>query len=144
MKVGSLNEANILPRIRQFWNAHFPLISVEPGESYDWIDHREYGLMGNHQHPLIATLVDAMGLVQYVRQGQMYETFCTVELKTATTHKTLQKAEMLASSEGQFLFIDFSKAGSVQAFHQAIPDIGHRCQVIHHAVATGVFLSLYV
>ena len=32
----------------------------------------------------------------------------------------------------------------MRAFHQAIPDIGHRCQVIHHAVATGVFLSLYV
>ena len=88
MKVGALNERNILPRIRQFWNAHFPLISVEPGESYDWIDHREYGLMGNRQHPLIATSVDAMGLVQYVWQGQMFETFCTVEVKTATTQNT--------------------------------------------------------
>ena len=33
---------------------------------------------------------------------------------------------------------------SKQLFHEAIPDVGQRCQVIHHTTANGTFFSRIV
>ena len=42
------------------------------------------------------------------------------------------------------MFVDFNIAGARELFFLAIPEVAHRCQVIHHAVTTGTFFSLYV
>ena len=142
MKLGALNETNILPRIGPFWDQHFPIWTLMDGESYSWHTYTEYGLIGNRNHHQLATSVDAMALVIYNLQEQRIKCFCAVELKTATTAKVVQRAERLADEVGKFVFVNFNRPGSRALFFRAVPDVGHRCQVIHHAVTTGTFFSL--
>ena len=47
MKVGALNEVNILPRIGKFWADNFPPGVLHEGEVYKWGTYTEYGLLAN-------------------------------------------------------------------------------------------------
>ena len=105
--------------------------------------YREDRLIKDCNHHQLATSVDAMALVIYNLQEQRIKCFCAVELKTATA-TVVQRAERLADVVGKFVFVDFNRPGSRALFFRAVPDVGHRCQVIHHAVTAGTFFSLYV
>ena len=55
MKIGAMNESNILPRISQFWEQNFPFWTLMDNEAYSFHSFREYGLIRHRTHEQLAT-----------------------------------------------------------------------------------------
>ena len=138
--LGTMNEPNIFPRIAAFFNQGV-LTTFRPGTSCEWAGHQEFGLMCQKNHPWMATSVDALGILRISTGNQTQFPICVVELKTTTNSKTTAAAVTLAHTVGSFKHV---RVEDHQLFHQLIPDVSHRVQLVHHMVVIGTNYSIYV
>lgn len=151
LKLGSLNETFILPKVPEFFNAYSELIARQ-GQKLIWKEQREFGLTHLQGSPFIATSVDAVGILEIQQidiaadlnvDFDSVQIFVPIELKTMTTQNTRDVAVRHSNmpSVGKLAFCDST---DITRFHLLVTDVSHRAQIFHHAVSMQTQHCLYV
>ena len=105
------------------------------------------GLVCKRREPWVASSVD--GLLVFFSVPEDVERVGCVEIKTMTTKGSMQKAKERAERAGSYCFVDLSSIHAnrdpseqeklaLRIFHETVPSVSYRAQLLHHAATFGV------
>jgi hypothetical protein len=130
---GSLNERKIVKKLAYYLNKHAKIKIETIGD---------YGLLcKSHDRFYAAFSPDGIVVAKSDEFGSMV---ALLELKTRVTQGTEFKEREILAEHGAFAFVELSDEDGPSSFEQLIPDVNHRCQLLHGMSCSNLHYAFYV
>ena len=129
-RIGSINEANVLPRISMF---------IDQNSTFHIEEIKEYGLLCMKGLFYMAFSPDGVAVVVSAFYGRF---LALIEIKSRVTANTIAEENEIQNSRGSFVSVNISTYPD--QFKELIPDTAHRAQLLHGMVCAKVQQAFYV
>jgi hypothetical protein len=136
MREGTLNEANVLPKLGVFLSTH-------SDNDCRLQSYKEYGLLCAKDAFYAAFSPDAIAVVDVPYVGQVT---AVVEIKSKCTTTTVQKETSIAQALGalKYVAVNGRDPNAAKDFQECIPEQDHRAQVLHGMACGHLLHALYI